>query len=180
MTSDCRAETGRRTQNTCRSEVFKQQCGAHEPVPRNLGFLSTTSLISPTSSMLVYRTAIWTLSGSRTTCCNTSDSVGLFSLKDKPKLSERRPSQLKLLWDTVHIQRRWSVCSRERARTDMTFSSTHLKVPFPFFFLFWKKKLKMIKWLRYSRINAFCNRSHDEEDGLRHLPGRVPFFQRRI
>lgn len=48
------------------------------------------------------------------------------------------------------------------------------------FFLFWKKKLKMIKWLRYSRINAFCNRSHDEEDSLRHLPGRVPFFQRRI
>lgn len=33
--------------------------------------------------MLVKRTAMWTFSGRRTTCCRTSDSVGLFSLEHK-------------------------------------------------------------------------------------------------
>lgn len=52
-------------------------------LPKNRGFLSTTSLISPTSSMLVYLTAMWTPSGSSTTCCSTSDRVGLLSLKER-------------------------------------------------------------------------------------------------
>lgn len=109
-------------------------------IPRNLGFLSTTSLISPTSSMLVYRTAMWTLSGSRTTCCNTSDSVGLFSLKDKTHLH-----QLKSRDPFVKMNRH-------------TLFRRH----------------------KNSRIDAFSNGRHDEENSLCHLPRRVPVLQRGI
>lgn len=115
------------------------------PIPRNLGFLSTTSLISPTSSMLVYRTAMWTLSGSRTTCCNTSDSVGLFSLKDKTQFR-----QLKSRDPFVKIER--------------TFQNRRI----------------LSRRHKNSRINAFSNGRHDEENGLRHLPRRVPVLQRGI
>lgn len=33
---------------------------------------------------------------------------------------------------------------------------------------------------RYSRVDALCDGSHDEEDGLCDLPGRIPIFQRGV
>lgn len=80
-------KTERKTQAKVRDEKKNQKNdklrsgrGERLHIPRNWGFRSTTSLISPTNSMLVYRTAVCTVSGRRTTPSRTSTSVGLFSL----------------------------------------------------------------------------------------------------
>lgn len=97
-------------------------------LPRKRGFRSTTSLISPTSSMLVKRTAMCTFSGSRTTCWRTSDRVGLFSLEEREQMEESSQGN------------------------SSPPQQGHL------------------------RVHALGDGSHDEEDGLGHLPGRAPFL----